>query len=1266
MKRNGSLVMEIKPQELVGEDTKATLFFQLAEPDKPVDLDKFQLKVSLENQERGIGSHLKYTDAENNLKKSKEIIETLTHFTKASSLGDNMSSFQVDLEVVPDIETTALKYKVELFSKEGDLVSVTSLSWDAYQELRLTQQTPKEIQGDNKDIKLNIHNPNINSTAAGKLKLVITRTEGAQATIEGAAPTIDEGKYEIALTSIAGNHESAKTLTIDPKKDLKASFSIQLYYQEKAQGKPVIISWEQGMLLTLGVEPKKGNPRIVTCNVDNKGTVSAKGIKLQYIARTDGVRLQGKPLIKDKIEEKYIGDIPIGAKGIYKELEGLDFGINSSADIEFRLVYDEGQTNPRLYTFTPLNVQLSIDKLHYDPIEGYITYSIRNDGNDVAEKVQIKYSNVSKDDEEGQEAELGGKKKDATYEVTIAPKTSTDEQRLILDFKKADKATFKFEVFYNNKIINQATRIETFEAKEVIIKLLPKDTTTGSILLIGANCIFQCAIEASLGRRPENIDLKHVRIDIIRKSNNNSFLSKTFASEYQLNSLIGSDIGKIGKSVTLCVNPSMAKEAQFDLHLYYKNVQQGMPLHIDWQEDQLKIEGLNLLVGNNEASFTLSNTVGPINPKEFTVELSSSKATHFNFTKTNEKPTRSVSLDALAECVKQATSNNKCINVRRLDTLIEPRQVAKNTPTAPIRFKLDKATDRISEAQVTVTVKRNGMELVSQPIMWKAEGVSLKVEESGTRFEDNAKLEIPIENVGRPVPMDEIRVEIVHNKGVCYKLGNVIGDNFSTTLNKVLGKSGTFRPKEKAKVMALNMEGELSQKEYTANLTLNIYHKQDSIYVKEFTWINKHLFGQTLKNLEHEINNLRVGFDKIDKDNYLLLQHDSDVSYIKWYNKAEQITLYKQEATAIQEKAKHLLSKLNPQIQVKEKEKVENEIVRTAEKLSADVNTYVSNTLQTIFEQNVATILQKAEEKLLNVTNKTAELKYFVSNDIEGAVTITTDTIQLFEDIILIRHATTQVNELLSHIHNLITDNIDKESIQEQIVKAKAKHQAISDNLKSPESVAIEVLSEVATKSKNKVKNIVEEIGISSKQIKALNMELNTYFDNPNTSFLKRIDDKIKQNLEELFLKFAKLIAEASPKAALAYTVVNTIAIQAHNAEIAKVDISSSKVKDLKEIDKEIKEMCESIQSLGSMNYKVAESMMAKAEQELQIINKNTQSTVYNQDIMQKRIEDAGKIFLHISEFYRVNNNKTMQDRALQIQIDFYNILNQLPKKGKI
>jgi hypothetical protein len=1281
---DGTLIMELNPRKLVGDNTKTVLSFQLAESDKVVNLDKFQLKVSLVKQEGDIGSHLHYTDAENDVKKAKEIIEKLTHFTKITSLDNSNSSIQVDLEVVPE-EATELVYKIELMDEQGELLDSASLDWNMQHELTLTQESPKNIQGEDKNVKLKIYNPNVVPTNTGGLKLFITRTEGSQATIVGSVPTIDESSYEIALPSISAHQELYRTLAIDNKTDLRASFTIQLYYQEKAHGNPVTVSWEQGMWLPFSVEVD-GNPRMLSYTVENKGTVLAKNVKLQYASKTAGVKLRGKLLVKDKVETQDVGELIIGGKIIHLELGELDFGTNTSVEFEFRLAYEGGQSNPQMYTFTPSNVKLYIKKLHYDPIDNCFKFIVVNQGTDVAEKVQVSCSDMIGNEGKEQKGSQRKKKINITPAITIAPGTSTDEQRLPADFKKADEAIFRFGVLYNDKIINQAIIERNFQAKEIVMKLVSVNTLLNNIELTGADKKFEVRIELAPGSRPiENIDLEQLKIKINEKGDSSSFISVTASDKNNVSIILGSYISKIGiaNSMLLYVNPVSANKAEFDLQLYYKDNQQGMPLHVVWQEDQFDIQALNSFIGNNRASFKLRNTVASIDPSQYTVEISSDReGAHFGFIRP---------LNINRNKSKDKLNGSKKSTKDTLGNLIGPKVVAINKSTEPIQFELIKAIDRIDEAQVIVTVKRDGIELAKQAVAWNAEGVSLQIEESNTEFENNSELMVQIRNIGRAVPMDEIHLELVNDKGIGFKLGDVSGDNIVAHLGKILGRnsSSSFEQSDKPVKLKLSLENKLPQDQYTATLTLRVYHKNkdNSKFVKEFYWVNKHLFTQNFQKLEQRLRSLKAEFNQFKDSNYLSLHpDDKNPTYITWEKKVTQVIECKKKAEDIWKEAISLISKLDGKVQTQEKGKVVNEILQAVEAIMTDVSKYVLDTFGKILKQDVEHVLREAEEGSEKLLVKEVKSNQFIPANGEVNESVAENAINFFESIVCIRSKTTQASELLDRIESQI-DNMSNQSIEEQISQAsiekykanikelinqtKIRSRNISGDLIGLENTIIEVVSDIAEKLKYKVKKLVEEVWPNEDQLKevaTLVRDISKYFNDKTTPFLGPSDEQTvkqnKQNIEAVFSEFIKKIIASRNIAQSTYKLVNIIEMQAYNAQAFEAHISSGQLKDLRRNSEDIKQMYQPIEELYSMSISAAETIVTKAREELQELEKQTLTSNYKLQI-QTKAKEAGQMLSLVSRFYKlykvyeaVKKNEAMEKEASELEAKFYNLCN--------
>jgi hypothetical protein len=1238
---NGSAIpiLALDSQDLEGEKVVTTATFQLAKPGDQVDLTKFYLKVSIVKQEGGINSYLNYKDTEGMPNIVEELTEKLTHFTELTSLEDNKASFRIDFKVIHGAGVRELTYRFELLNEAGEPIDNTSvfLNWNPHQEpLLLVREDVEKKEGDDKKFKLSIHNPNNEPTKAGKLKLEITRTEGKEATIIGATPTTSDDTFELTLPWILGNHDLTKVLVVDPKTDHNATFEIQLFYKEKPQGNPIIISWEQGMLLKLALQ-REGNPLMLTYSVENLGTVVAQEVRLQYVAKTAGAKLRGEELEKDEIKEIRIGDIDINSRKEQQVLGALDFGINKSADFEFKLVYDGGNTNAEMCTFTPLDVRLSMEKLMYDLPSGRVIYSIRNEGTAIAKKVQVKYTNVSKSDIEEQNVELDGKQIGLTTEITIPPKTSTAELEHVIDFKKADKATFRFEVIYDGIVVKQTTIIETFKAKEVKINLVPVDVDTADIVLTGSKRSFDYKIEVAADSRPiANIDPACLQIDVINILANTSFLSKAEEANKPIKMLTNGGLGKLGDEITLLVNPITEKEAQFNLVLYYKKKPKGTPLNVTWQEDKLEVKGFNSFVGNNEASFMLYNAVAAIDPNEFIVELTSEKGTKFEFIK----------LD-----------NNVGGSVILLKQLIGVDQIPINTSTKPICFKLAQTVDNIDKDYVTVTIKRGDTTLASKKEVWNAKGISLEVHVKNNRLEDDGKLSIKIENKGRSVEMHDIQVKLNSEQGIQYKLGKITGDKIITSLDEILGKRASSKFKKRtSKSTNLQLISKLPIDKYRDKLTLELSSKDVFIYTKDLVWINEKYFNQSFISLNNQIKDLQT---KLELNKKVVEGFLRDSDYKSWNDNVKQIPEYKQRAEEIQQLAIDLINKLEPELQINERKQVQNEIVKVAEQISVSTDEYVLDALK-IAEQKISDYLEQTKLNANTATSKVDKLKGHLSNDFKVDEAAVEDAIQLINEIVSTDKQTEKIIDFLKYIGDF-ANSMKNQTSDVRISQADARCELITENSKAVINTVMEELEKIAEKIKAEMEEFRKEVNENKKQLDAFVEAAITYFADEHTSFFKPIKDGIKQNGEELFSKFSKKFTEHLSKTQLGYQLINRMNAEAANAIVDGEYLTLNKAKTFNKLKDEAKEMYEEIQKTGKEAYSVASlaasTILGNAEQKFERIDKKDAATKYQAEGIEQGIEDTRKLFQSIGEFYRQNGNINMQTKASELQRK-YDILN--------
>jgi hypothetical protein len=754
-KGNGSarLVMEVNRLQLDPANMTITATFHLTEPGKKADLANYQLKVKLDKQEGGNGSYLTYQAYQGATGHSKEVEEItgqqLTHFTPLTSLEDGGSPLQIDFKVTRGNGVSLLVYQVEAFDSAGTSIGNYPVTYELDKKLPgLTLVSKEELEGSQKEIKLNLNNPTSDPIAPGTLKLQITRTAGTQATIVGANPIAIPNTYEVIISEEIGTKQTLpKTLIIDSDTDIKAAFSIRLV-REEIKGNPITVKWEKGIQLEL-VAKCEGNSRELSYTVTNTGSKGVNNLRLQYTCKTPGIQLGTVSLNKDQINEISIGNIKEKGKIENQILGKLGFGTNLDADFVFKLVYDGANTQEEPFTFTALDVQLNIENLTHDLASGKVSYVIHNKGQDPADEVQVRYANQSTD-EAGKKVVLNNQITATTVKVNI-PKTSLSSlTTLPIDFGQADEAIFKFEVLYKGKVINQATRTEPFKAKDVKLKLVPVGGPTNNILLTGANQTFKCKIELEADSRPiKGIDPKHVSVAIENKLGNSSFITKAAGGTEKIDHLTGADLGNIGDELILYINPNGEKIADFELVLSYKHKPPYAPLSISWKNDEIEIKDLNPFVGTNEASFTLFNSVAAIDPGQLIIEITSDNAANFAL-------------------IKQDGSQS--VNTATLDQLIGAATTPVNVKTAPIRFKLANPNGQ-DKSQVTVYVKRGTEELTRQTITWKAKGLSIQNDE--VPFKDQDPFKLILKNTGDVVDTDKIKVKFINDKNVAFKIGNL-------------------------------------------------------------------------------------------------------------------------------------------------------------------------------------------------------------------------------------------------------------------------------------------------------------------------------------------------------------------------------------------------------------------------------------------------------------------------------------------------------------
>eukprot|EP01132_Coremiostelium_polycephalum_P000573 gene573-718_t len=863
--------MELTPNALLGDQTTTTITFSLEHPEAFVHLEKIRLKITSKKQEQGIGSTLHYTDAANKVQEAKEIIQQLTHFTSIKCLNAQNASFKIDLQVVPGEGVNSLAYQVALTDDQDKVFIGTELTWHKQKQLVLTQTSPANIEGENKEIRLTIHNPNPFPTEKGKLKLRVKRTNGKEAIINQAVTTKDQNVYEIALPSLTGDQKIEKTLRIDPKKDLKTNFKIQLDYQGQPQGEPATISWQQGLLLVLKADIVD-TPRTLICDITNQGTVPLRGVKLQYRINTPGIKLKGKMIEEGKWLEKGVGNIDQGTAEKTQHLGAIDFGTNDQVEVEFALAYEKLITEKGApttyeketikwpaYHFTPEDVRLSVEQLYYDAEGEEIVCRIYNQGKDVAKDVQLQYENISPkgplNNPYSHQVTLNRKTNGKVVKFTIAPGTYTEEQRLPINFFKADHATFKLMPYYKGKpVVQTPNKTIHVQAKEVRMKLVPEHATSENhIALIGGNDLAHLKFEvgqttpAIPSRSIAHINTDTIYIKVTNQGGNGMLFLLDGTKKIKLKE--GEKISVKEQGVTLSVDPAGATSATFDVQLYYVDAEKGDPIRISWQEDQLEIKEFSPFIGHNKTSFTLLNKVGPIDPTKYTIELSTEKEeVQFQLLKLKNDQSIPQRLSGSMGFKRKATMAEK------LHMLIGDHPVKQHDQTPPIYLQVTENSNNPKEAKVTVTVKRGTTVLVSDSVQWKEQGINCKIHPRHEQIKNNEQVLLLIQNLGREIALSDLSIKCRSQDKEAIKWQFIdkeqkrkadIGKETMVKLKRIF-KSAKWLQEGSSLEFQLAIDPTSASTTYTASITLELYHKEELLDTKTLTWFNEVLLQETL------------------------------------------------------------------------------------------------------------------------------------------------------------------------------------------------------------------------------------------------------------------------------------------------------------------------------------------------------------------------------------------------------------------------------------
>ena len=227
------------------------------------------------------------------------------------------------------------------------------------------------------------------------------------------------------------------------------------------------------------------------------------------------------------------------------------------------------------------SVQLKFTKFMYDSISSTLNYAIQNTGTIEAKEVQLYYENISQDLTE-KTVSLNNYESSVIDLTDILPGASMSDKVLTIDFKTANKATFRFKLLYKDKskLVEGSMREEEFHYKTPQINLIPLTSTK----LIGTDKIFKYRIIKAVSSG--NIDLDKLKLKITdnlgtdarlfhQKINKRSF----FSVDKEITNVYTNEIRSFK------VKPGLDLKASYTCQLNYADKDIGEPITFTWEID---------------------------------------------------------------------------------------------------------------------------------------------------------------------------------------------------------------------------------------------------------------------------------------------------------------------------------------------------------------------------------------------------------------------------------------------------------------------------------------------------------------------------------------------------------------------------------------------------------------------------------------------------------------------------------------------------------
>lgn len=258
--------------------------------------------------------------------------------------------------------------------------------------------------------------------------------------------------------------------------------------------------------------------------------------------------------------------------------------IVTSMEVKFKLLDKNDKLLKEItvnWKKTPTDAaQLKFAKLAYDKESGIVTYTIQNIGSEEAKDVQLCYTNISIS-EIGKTVLINNQKTTTINLGSIPPQGSTNEQTLVINFKKANQAKFSFEIShkYQDRLVKDLIKEEEFRAKLPLLRLTPLSPTK----LIGANKTFQFKVEEVIDS--DELDSSKLKLIITDNSGGAGTIKYNDKEHNKINELFELSEIELGEIIKFSINSSIGSKLSYTLQLNYEGKDVGDSQTAIWEID---------------------------------------------------------------------------------------------------------------------------------------------------------------------------------------------------------------------------------------------------------------------------------------------------------------------------------------------------------------------------------------------------------------------------------------------------------------------------------------------------------------------------------------------------------------------------------------------------------------------------------------------------------------------------------------------------------